>query len=308
MNNILFINHKEHQCGVYQYGKRTSDILKKSDKYNFIYVEIESEEEFNEEVILYNPKQIIYNWHPSTLPWIDNDFLSKHPEIIHYALHHEGSKLFNFNYHLILDSTFSDTNTDFSIPRPLFEDINFEYKKPDIPIISSFGFGIGDKGFALLVKTVNDQFDKALIRLHIPFGYYGDREKQSIKSVYPGCYNEMYKPDIKLEITNDFLETNQLLKFLSGSTINAFFYPEMKGRGLSSVIDYALSVNRPIAITKSDMFRHIYNTSPSICIEDRSIPEIIESGVLHDQYREKWSHINLINKYDSILLSEYNTR
>lgn len=42
MDNIIFLNHKENQCGVYQYGKRSANILKNSINYNFIYVEVES--------------------------------------------------------------------------------------------------------------------------------------------------------------------------------------------------------------------------------------------------------------------------
>ena len=45
MKTVLFLNHSEQHCGVYQYGKRVIDIIKKSDVYNFIYCEIKNEHE-----------------------------------------------------------------------------------------------------------------------------------------------------------------------------------------------------------------------------------------------------------------------
>lgn len=44
---VLFINHKQKQCGVYQYGLRTANILKKSLNYDIFYCEFENKEEFH---------------------------------------------------------------------------------------------------------------------------------------------------------------------------------------------------------------------------------------------------------------------
>src|SRR5258708_9101882 len=235
--NVIFLNHKERQCGVYQYGKRSAAILKKSNLYNFIYIEVSSEQEFWELAAPYNPIAIIYNFHPLTMPWLGHHSIIRFPSTIHYGLHHEGSEhgQIKFDYYLIVDSTFIDTDMRLSVPRPLFENISFNYCENKIPIISSFGFGFGNKGFGRVVKTVNDQFDEAIIRLHIPRAFYGDRNGEASAGVFPGCYNEIKKEKIKLEITTNFLNDEDLLKFLASSTINMFLYDEMLGRGLSSV-------------------------------------------------------------------------
>ena len=47
MVNILFLNHKKKQCGVYQYGIRIYDIIKKTNDINYIYQELDSFEEYN---------------------------------------------------------------------------------------------------------------------------------------------------------------------------------------------------------------------------------------------------------------------
>lgn len=302
MKKIIFLNHKQKQCGVYQYGKRSGDILRKAKNCEFIYCEVESLLEYENLISDMLPNGIIYNFHPLTMGWLGSGLLKKHTDIVHYGLHHEGSPIVEFDYSLMVDSTYIDNEKNFSIPRPLFENVQSKYIESEIPIISSFGFGFGNKGFGSIVKFVNDQFDEAIIRLHIPFAFYGDADGNSVTNIHPGCYGELKKEKIKLQITTDFKTDIELLEFLSSSTINIFLYHEMKGRGLSSVIDYALSANRPIATTRTDMFRHIYHTQPSICVEDRTIPEIIKSGSEPlIPYRQMWSNENFINKYEYIL-------
>ena len=303
MRNVLFLNHKEKQCGVYQYGKRTADILKKSERYNFIYCEVDSKDDFFYYAFWNNPIAIFYNYHPSTMSWLSDELTDMYSQVVHCGLYHEGSNPYGikFDAYVAVDSTYCDSATMFSVPRPLFENIHFDKLKSDVPVISSFGFGFGNKGFGRVVKAVNDEFDEAIIRLHIPRAFYGDRNGELSENVFIGCQKEMVKPNIKLEITTDFKSDDELLKFLSESTINVFLYDEMMGRGLSSVIDYALSVKVPIAISKTDMFRHIYNVSPSICIEDRGLSAIIESGDVLGAHRLKWSNKNLIEKYETII-------
>lgn len=303
-DNILFFNHKQNQCGVYQYGYHIGKILNKAMKYNFIYCEIENESEYFTHIAAHEPFAIFYNYNEQTMAWLGAQHLKANPRIAHFGLHHEGSppNHIGFDNYLSVDSNFPETFNSFAMPRPLFENVaTFRKIDKEVPVISSFGFGFGNKGFGRVVKAVNDQFEEAVIRLHIPRAFYGDRDGHATAQIIPGCLAEVKKPGIKLQFTHDFLNDNELLKFLGEGTLNIFLYDEMNTRGLSSVIDYALSVNTPLAISKSGMFRHIYNTEPSICYEDRPLKDIIasESGVLQ-QYRDKWSHANLIAKYEQI--------
>ena len=171
-----------------------------------------------------------------------------------------------------------------------------------IPIVSSFGFGFGHKGFGSVVKTANEQFDEVLIRLHIPRAYYGDRDGEATAGVLPGRLAEMKNPHAKIEITHGFLSDSDLLRFLADSDINVFLYHETHNTGLSSVVDYALSVPVPIAINKTSMFRHI--CKPEMCVENNTLPQIIKQGCgILDEYRELWSNANFLLKYETILNS-----
>lgn len=306
MRNVILLNHKQAACGVYQYMKKTATILKNSTNFNFIYIEVENENEFWTSVLQYDPYSIIYNYHPLTMAWLGTHSLDIFPNAKHFGIHHEGGKPGNINFTGYIDT---DCLLPNGVPRPLIEGFDsiksynhINYAKKSPPIINSFGFGFGSKGFGRVCQMVNDQFDEAIIRLHIPHAYYGDRDKQSIQNIHPGCRNEIKKEGIKLEITTDFKTDTELLEFLSEGDLNLFLYDDMPGRGLSSVIDYALSVNVPLGINKTTMFRHISDAVPSICVEDSSLQELMDRGIESVlNFRHKWSNSALINKYEELI-------
>jgi len=309
--NILIVSHKERRCGVYQYGRNVADALRKSKKYSFIYAECSGVKEFLSIVDSAMPAAIIYNYHPyppSTLPWLKKRIIRK-IKVPHIDIMHEATQQVTdsaggsfFQYHIAPDPTLLLKNpivykTGRLIPKYL--NIN---DLPEIPTIGSFGFGTAGKGFETLISTVQKEFDEAIIRLHIPFAAFGDSDGSEARTIAKRCKELIVKPGIELMLSHDFLGQEQLLDFLAKNSINAFFYEKNKGRGISSVIDYALAVQRPIAITKSNMFRHIYSTCPSICIEDANLKEIMNNGfepLL--QYCREWNEENLIWDYERIV-------
>jgi hypothetical protein len=92
------------------------------------------------------------------------------------------------------------------------------------------------------------------------------------------CQLAIFRPGIRLEITQEFWDDEGLLRFLSENTINAFLYDDAPGRGISSCTDYALAAGRPIAMSRTSMFRHLTGINPSICVEDRDLAAIAKSG------------------------------
>ena len=67
----------------------------------------------------------------------------------------------------------------------------------------------------------------------------------------------------------------------------------MPGRGLSSTIDYAVSVDTPLIVNNSNMFRHLLSERPEISIENNSINDIIDMGISSVQYfRKKWYNVD----------------
>jgi SAM-dependent methyltransferase len=110
---------------------------------------------------------------------------------------------------------------------------------------------------------------------------------------------------VDLEVTTHFMTDEELMVWLADSSLCAFLYEDPKPgawRGLSSVLDYALAANVPIAVSRSPMFRHVTRAEPSVCIEDRTLKGIMESGTtVLDVYRERWSHGNLIKRYEEVI-------
>ncbi len=107
---------------------------------------------------------------------------------------------------------------------------------------------------------------------------------------------------LNLNISHEHLTLEQILKFLSKNDLNVFLYEYQDNRGISSATDWAISVKRPLVITKSSMFRHLFDCYPSICIEENSLKTILENGVKHlERLCEEWSPENLLWDYERII-------
>ena len=306
---VLIVSHKEHQCGVYQFGRNVAEALVKSGKYSFVYAEISSAEEYDSKVNDIRPSAIIYNhYHATTLPWLTKRVIQKvivpHIGIIHEITQAVADKADDsfFDFHIAPDPTLLLKNPYVFKTGRLVTDYENRFALPAVPTIGSFGFGTAGKGFEKLISKVQDEFDEAKIRLHIPFATFADSDGSAAHAIAVRCKELILKPGIELHLSHEFLSQEQLLNFLGQNSLNAFFYDENKGRGISSVIDSALAVWRPIAITKSTMFRHIFSATPSICIEDSNLRQIMDNGFEPLAcYHREWCEANLIWDYERIV-------
>ena len=173
---------------------------------------------------------------------------------------------------------------------------------PEIPTIGSFGFGTAGKGFERLITKVQEEFDRAVIRLNIPFASFGDAGGEKARAIGEKCRALITKPGITLDLKHDFMGVDQLLDFLAQNSLNAFLYEYQNGRGISSVVDHALAVKRPLALTRSSMFRHVNGTRPPITVEDARLSDILARGFAPlARYAEEWTPENLRWDYERIV-------
>ena len=297
----LFINNISENCGIYQYGKRLHGILRKSTRHYYGYVEVSSVEEYMETVKNLEHDCVIYNYSHAYFGWLTDDIIQKEKKNI--CIYHEFNLSCAFDLHLNTDSADIPTHERWhTLPRPLFEDMKLvaTHREDSFPIIGSFGLALPQKGFEHIVKMVNREFDNATIRFHIPHSQFGDPDRKTLGDIIDRCVAVKRKPGIKLVITSHFLNDRDLLNFLNGNDINVFMYDSMDSRGLSSVIDYALSVDRPIGVSDSSVFRHIYDER--VCMYQNSISSLIKNGTSHlAHFRDLWSNKNLIEKVDRLI-------
>lgn len=307
MKKILFISRKAERCGVADYGRRVNSALQKSSLFETHWAEIESAQEYVEWYNKVIPDLVLYNYYPVILPFVTDDFIAPIRHIPHVTVYHEVGFAFSPNAIIDIDSTKEDKPEEnyFTSPRPLFENVELKDFPPnEIPTIGSFGFGFPDKNFPKIAELVCSQYDKAKIRLNTPFATFGDAEGDRAKAEVEKMRQIIANSgkDIELEVTHEFLEHIDLLNFLKQNDINIFLYDPHQTRSLSGSIDYALSVRKPIGISRSWMFRHINWVTPSIYVDERPLKDIIADGIepLKPIY-ERHSNKALLEKYEYAL-------
>jgi len=300
---VAFVNSKQQQCGVYQWGKLVSNILTLDDRYQIDYIECDCIIDFFDSILGKHHDFIFYNWHQLTQKWLTPTIVeSLKPYSKQIFSFHEVKKPYQFSPDalLMLDLSENITKREFSIPRPIIE-CEIKSEKNSEFTIGSFGFGIENKGFPRLCQWVNDNFSGAHLKLHITNAYWGDKLARSRDSVINKCHSIMSRGNNTLLVTSEFLDNESLLKFLAQNDLNVFLYDRMPGRGLSSVIDWAISVDTPILVNDSEMFRHLTSERPDMSILNFR-GDYKKLGLDSIKYfREKWSNQNLRDKFYQLL-------
>jgi hypothetical protein len=176
-----------------------------------------------------------------------------------------------------------------------------ELRRDIIPIIGFQGFGFPHKGINRIAYKIQEEFDEAIFRLHIPCSFYGDPNGDSARQRVAEVQQIITKPGIKIEASYDFLSDEEIVKWLNNNTVNCYFYDYLENSGIASSPDYAISARRPIAINNSRMFINLHDLTPSIEIEKNSLKQIIENGItpLLPIY-EKYKPQNVVCDYENV--------
>jgi len=306
---VLIVSHKEKRCGIHEYGINIHRALKKSQKFQFLYVECACREDLEAAVLAANPTLVIYNYYPATMPWLTAEITKGYhfPQLaIMHEVTQEAADAANadfFNYHLCPDPTLVEQNPLVFKTRRLIPSFLNTRSLPEITTIGSFGFGFKDKGFPLLVNKVQEEFDEAVIRLHLPFNDIVDPDgSYNVLATTEACKSMVHKPGIRLEIDHEFWDQGRLFEFLASNTLNAFFYDTHKRFGISSAVEHALAVQRPLAINMCGMFRHMHGIKEQICIEHTTLRSIVDRGIAPlVPFYNQWDEAHFIMDYERIL-------
>ncbi len=316
--NILFVTQHmtgaRAACGIGLMGKVIGEALLESKEFNFNLIYADDYQTVAEKVAEFNPSAIIYNYAPGTTPWMDHEeYRQQTPHIKHIRIMHDMHQRiadtymprFNHGWRYIIadDPTVNETKHVFVTNRILPGEPTVQYVEPQKPIIGFQGFGPVHKGIYRIAQKVVEEFDEATIRLHIPYGYYGDpaghdarRRVQEVVDIVS------VNPKIDVIASHELLGTQEIIDVLAQNTVNCYFYDYLDGCGIASSPDYALAANRPIAVTRSHQMRNFWNLNPSVLIENTSLKQIIANGTepLKPLY-EAYSRDNVRKDYARIL-------
>lgn len=283
--DVLFVNHKDAQCGVHQYGRNIAEQLSKLSCIRLHYATADNSKDFFSSYDCINPSAIIFNHYPYTMPWLTPNLVNSLPVqklgFLHEMDEESVAELDNtlFDWHLISDPTIQSTRTDvFQSPRLLTSYCNY-FPLPKIPTFGSFGFGFPSKRFPECIKRIQDEYDEAKIMIHMPFNKLVDPGGKITKSTIHECKALMRKPGISLKIQHKFLSPKRLLDSLAMNTANIFLYDETISKGISSVLEYAIAARRPLIVNDCPMFRHVTAKAPEVSIRNRMIKEIVSDGI-----------------------------
>lgn len=296
MATVLIVNCPMRRCGVYEFGRNlrnalTTDVFcspawYKSSPYMVRCGEhVLLYEECNQEpASLDSADLVIWNYHGSTLPWLNSSITDKKPSllVVHDSIYPWSKQTF----YLHSDPTFRETERHLKIGRPTPKPLS---SQPEIipNSIGSFGFGFPNKGFQDLIKRVNEEYDEATIRLNIPYNDSVDGDGINAFLTAQRCFS-LAKPGISCYITHEYMPGYELLNWLAQNEVNAFLYKDNDSKGLASAVDWAIAARRPFAVSDSQMFRHVHHVAPP----NKSLKETIRDGVgpfkpLYDIWNQK---------------------
>lgn len=283
---MYFINPDKKKCGVHALGLAAYEALK---PLGLTYTEdLDS---------LPKGSLYIFNWHPGTgLGVLNRQWLENLGGKSIGFLHDPYNNPDFFDIKARLDPTFEDQHPFYGLPR-IIKDYDFPEVIRHKIIVGSWGYGLSHKNYELIINKVENELEGAIIRFHIPFSDWCDANGQQAMEIARRCRNLVKKN--KIEITHDYLETYDFLKWANENTINVFSCAENIVAGVSSCVDMALMAKRPIGVNRCMQFKHIYGDWTSL--EDNSLLRIIEKWPTQDKYRECWTEENFRNKIKCLI-------
>ncbi len=307
---VLFVNHGTKACGIHQIGKRIAGFLIPSSRFNVIYAEIASAEEMMAAIQAHQPKIIVYNYYPATLPWMSamltyaiRQFGPIQCGIVHDLMDPVSilSMEAIFDYWMIHDQTnpivsYRKFTTCRPIPRfpaaPPLEKLSF----------GTHGFGISPwKSFDQIVTAIDREFDEAVINMNIGLAGFGDPDGAKAVEWRELCYSRVTKPGIQLNITHDFLETEEeMIGFLQKNTANLYFVRDPKSlTGPAGSADLAIAARRGLVVNTGYMYRHI-STRLGAYGPNGTLKQLCENQVQVEALYNEWSPEHVRMDYENM--------
>lgn len=257
----LFINCVEANDSIHESGKMAFQCLQGSEKYSLDYIEIT----YDNATIPAHYDFYFFNYHFGTMAWLITKSIKELLPGIKMTMVLEVApndpfvycSAEDFDVYCVLDPTLNIVNKNaFAFPRPLetFDQI-IPYEPKEVPVIGSFGFATPGKGFEHVVDAVNKEFDKAVVRINIPYSTYMDESGNYAKQLAQ-MLRDRAKDGVNVIVTHDYMTKTELINWCGQNTLNCFLY-DRNQPGLAATTDQAITSGRPLITSKNNTFRHI---------------------------------------------------
>lgn len=308
MKTVAILTGPKENCGIYYYARNLHNMLKESKQVNYLLFKCDSEAEMQKILRENSIDVVIYNWHPSTMPWIKQSTIDKTHVRQFMVIGHEGRfetiNFYNLEHYITIDVTAEESGNIHPGVRPVIEYDDVQYSPPlQVLKIGTSGIGQHNKNLNKIIDIINKQFDEPVeLNVHFSSGFYTPLKEGGITNLIEH-YKQFAKPNVKISYTLEQFSEYDLIKWLNKNDINIYYYETFDAVGVSGSTDRALSARKPIGVNTSNFFRHII--SDDINIEKTSIKQIIAKGLTPlSKYYTMWNSGTLLAQYDGLVNSK----
>ena len=243
-------------------GSLLANILETHPTYKIEILYTDNFSECSKKILDYKPDCVILNYHPGVNPWMENLALrGLYPDIKCIRIVYDKASQFAaqwnpythpvWQYMLTLDESVPQNEGVFVVNHLPAKTPTVEYVDGPVPVIGWQGFPAPWKGVHRIAEVVQREFDEAIIRLHMPDGYFTQPKNVYGPQILAQVNSIITKPGIKVEVSSDWFDEQGIVNWLAQNTVNCYFYDYLDGAGISGSIDYAIAARRPIADRKS---------------------------------------------------------
>lgn len=308
MKRVAILTGSKQDCGIYYYARNLHNMLQDSQKNTYLLFSCDSEEEMKQICESNNIDVIVYNWHPSTMPWITQSTIDQTALRQFMIIGHEGRgetiNFYNLEHYITIDVTAQETHNLHPGVRPVivYDDVNYFPPGPYLKIGTS-GIGQHNKNLHRIIEIINSQFNEYVeLNVHFSSGYYTPLKENGIADLIEQ-HKWMARPNIKINYTMEKFSERDLILWLNQNDINVYYYEFFDAVGVSGSTDRALSAKKPIGVNNSNFFRHI--RSDDINIEITPIKDIVAKGIKPlEKFYALWNKDTLLDQYDSLVNSK----
>jgi hypothetical protein len=308
MKKVIIFTGSAVNCGIFQYVNALAEVFNsESKKYNFLVLMADSKEEAENLILQHQPHAVIYNYHPSTLSWIDSGFtrLMKNQLGLKQVMivgHESSAQYVGVDDYIFTDPRINidQVNVHSGVPTIMYYD-DIVYSPPSWPLkIGTSGISGWTKNIPKMIGMINEQItEDVIVNLHMVDGRYVDPTGRTTQEIMNLC-NSIAKSNIQINLNRTLMPKKDLIRWLNHNDINLYMYNSGATLGVSSSINNALSAKKPFGVNGDHLFSHVrrdYND-----IEKVSIKSIIETGIEpHKEFYDQWNPKTLVDKYEFVL-------